>query len=35
MLFNIIGVLVFVWTVPLFEKILNKLLPDKSIAAIQ
>lgn len=28
MLFNILGVLIFVWTIPLFEKILNKLLPD-------
>ena len=28
MLFNITGVLVFVWTLPLFEKILNKILPD-------
>ncbi len=30
MLFNILGVLVFVWTIPLFEKILNRLLPDLS-----
>lgn len=29
MLFNILGVLIFVWTVPLFEKILNVLLPEK------
>lgn len=29
MLFNIMGVLIFVWTIPLFEKILNSLLPDK------
>lgn len=29
MLFNIFGVMVFVWTIPLFEKILNKWLPDK------
>ncbi len=29
MLFNVIGVLVFVWTIPLFEKVLNKLLPDR------
>ncbi len=29
MLFNILGVLVFVWTIPSFEKILNKLLPEK------
>jgi|694.fasta_scaffold34278_2 Na+/phosphate symporter len=28
MLFNITGVLIFVWTLPLFEKILNKILPD-------
>ena len=31
MIFNILGVLVFVWTIPLFERILNKLLPDKPI----
>lgn len=29
MLFNILGVLVFIWTIPLFEKLLNRLLPDK------
>lgn len=29
MLFNILGVLIFVWTIPFFEKWLNKLLPDK------
>ena len=29
MLFNILGVLVFVWTVPLFEKLLNAALPEK------
>jgi phosphate:Na+ symporter len=29
MLFNILGVLIFVWTIPAFEKLLNKLLPDK------
>jgi phosphate:Na+ symporter len=32
MLFNIMGVLVFVWTIPLFERILNRLFPDKIIA---
>ena len=31
MLFNILGVLIFVWTIPMFEKVLNKALPDKSI----
>ena len=31
MLFNILGVLIFVWTIPIFEKVLNKALPDKSI----
>ena len=31
MLFNILGVLVFVWTIPLFEKLLNRLLPEKEI----
>lgn len=30
MIFNISGVLIFVWFVPLFEKILNSLLPDKA-----
>lgn len=30
MLFNIFGVLLFVWTIPVFEKVLNRLLPDKS-----
>ncbi|HAT81726.1 MAG TPA: Na/Pi cotransporter family protein [Flavobacterium sp.] len=30
MLFNVFGVLLFVWTIPLFEKILNRLLPDRS-----
>jgi phosphate:Na+ symporter len=29
MLFNILGVLIFVWTIPIFEKVLNKTLPDK------
>jgi phosphate:Na+ symporter len=28
MLFNIFGVLVFVWTIPIFEKILNRVLPE-------
>ena len=32
MVFNILGVLVFVWTIPLFEKLLNKLLPDKKLS---
>jgi phosphate:Na+ symporter len=31
MLFNILGVLIFVWTIPIFEKVLNKALPDKGI----
>lgn len=31
MIFNILGVLVFFWTIPFFEKILNKLLPDKIV----
>lgn len=31
MIFNISGVLIFIWTIPFFEKILNKLLPDKII----
>lgn len=29
MLFNILGVLIFVWFVPLFEKLLNKWIPEK------
>lgn len=29
MLFNILGVILFVWTIPLFEKLFSKLLPDK------
>jgi phosphate:Na+ symporter len=29
MLFNALGVLLFVWTIPLFERILNKMLPEK------
>jgi phosphate:Na+ symporter len=30
MLFNIFGVLIFIWTIPFFEKALNKMLPDKN-----
>lgn len=30
MLFNVLGVLVFVWFIPLFEKFFNRLLPDKT-----
>jgi phosphate:Na+ symporter len=30
MLFNVLGVLVFVWFIPLFEKFFNRLLPDKA-----
>jgi phosphate:Na+ symporter len=29
MIFNILGVVIFIWTIPLFEKILNRLLPEK------
>ncbi len=29
MMFNIAGVLIFVWAIPVFEKVLNKLLPEK------
>jgi len=29
MIFNIAGVLLFIWTIPFFEKVLNKMLPDK------
>ena len=31
MIFNVLGVLVFVWTIPLFENILNRLLPEKML----
>jgi phosphate:Na+ symporter len=31
MVFNIFGVLIFIWTIPFFEKVLNKLLPDKIV----
>lgn len=30
MIFNISGVLVFVWFVPFFEKLINKILPEKN-----
>lgn len=30
-LFNLFGVLIFVWTIPLFEKILNRILPDRTL----
>lgn len=33
MLFNIMGILIFVWTVPLFEKLLIKQIPDQKIKA--
>lgn len=29
LLFNVTGVLVFIWTIPILENLLNKLLPDK------
>jgi phosphate:Na+ symporter len=29
MIFNISGVLLFVWAIPLFEKVLNKLIPEQ------
>ena len=29
MIFNVSGVLLFAWTLPFFEKILNKLIPEK------
>ena len=32
MLFNIFGVLIFIWTIPFFEKTLNKILPDKIVS---
>jgi phosphate:Na+ symporter len=30
MLFNTLGVILFIWTIPTFEKLLNKLLPDQT-----
>jgi phosphate:Na+ symporter len=30
LLFNLLGVVIFVWFVPLFEKLLNSILPDKA-----
>lgn len=35
MLFNILGVLIFVWIIPLFEKLLNNLLPDKIVKQLE
>lgn len=29
MIFNFTGVLIFAWTIPLFESLLNKVLPEK------
>jgi phosphate:Na+ symporter len=34
MIFNCFGVLIFIWTIPFFEKLLNKLLPDKPILSM-
>lgn len=31
MLFNVFGVILFVWTIPFFEKLFSKLLPEKVI----
>jgi phosphate:Na+ symporter len=30
MIFNILGVLIFVWTIPFFEKLLERILPEKT-----
>lgn len=30
MIFNILGVVIFIWTIPFFERILNSRLPDKT-----
>lgn len=32
MIFNFAGVLIFAWTIPLFESLLNKVLPEKVIS---
>lgn len=34
MLFNILGAFIFVWTIPLFETVLNRLLPDSKVPAL-
>lgn len=31
MLFNVCGVVVFIWTIPLFERVLNHMLPDRMV----
>lgn len=31
LLFNVFGVLVFIWTIPWFEQFLNKILPERSL----
>jgi len=28
MLFNVLGVVIFVWSIPLFERLFNRILPD-------
>ena len=30
-LFNVIGVLLFVWTIPIFEKLFNYLVPERNL----
>ncbi|MBK8926301.1 MAG: Na/Pi cotransporter family protein [Crocinitomicaceae bacterium] len=35
MLFNFLGVLLFIWTIPLAVKLLHKLVPDKKIKKLQ
>ncbi|MCA6437171.1 MAG: Na/Pi cotransporter family protein [Bacteroidetes bacterium] len=32
MIFNVLGVLIFIWTIPFFERTLDKLLPEKKAA---
>lgn len=31
MLFNIFGVFIFIWSIPVFERLLNKILPDQAV----
>jgi phosphate:Na+ symporter len=31
LLFNLLGVAFFAWTIPLFEQVLNRLLPDRPL----
>jgi len=34
MLFNVVGVCVFIWLIPFFERLLNQALPDKNVVKL-